>query len=268
MGKDMAANSADTLPSPSGAPIPLYYRLREALRARILSGELPVGSLFPTEQEVSERYAVSRTTVREAILGLVHEGLLVRKQGKGTFVAARKLEEELGVLVGFTEQMEARGMRPGARTLSTEVVPLHAREAELLALPEGTKVYRIVRLRLANDEPMSLETELFPHDIGLRVSQENLDDVGYYPLLEERYGIHLREAEQVIEARSATAEEAQLLGLRRRATVVVMESVTTDTSGRRIELSRDVYPADRYRYRIPLRRPTKGIAAVARQPAG
>src|SRR6185437_8310267 len=130
MGKDMAANSADTLPSPSGAPIPLYYRLREALRARILSGELPVGSLFATEQEVSERYAVSRTTVREAILGLVHEGLLVRKQGKGTFVAARKLEEELGVLVGFTEQMEARGMRPGARTLSTEVVPLHAREAE------------------------------------------------------------------------------------------------------------------------------------------
>ncbi|HEY8743447.1 MAG TPA: GntR family transcriptional regulator [Chloroflexota bacterium] len=254
----MAVEPSDALPSPSGAPIPLYYRLREALRARVAQGEVAVGSLFPTEQELCAQYGVSRTTVREAIQGLVQEGLLVRKQGKGTFVAAPKIEEELGMLVGFTERMEARGLRPSARTLSTEVVTVHGREAELLELPEGSKVYRIVRLRLANDEPMSVETGIFPYDIGLRVTQANLDEVGYYPLLEGHHGFHLSEADQTIEARQATAEEAGLLQLRRRATVVVMERRTTDTSGRRIELVRGAYRADRYRYRVHLRRPLRG----------
>ena len=255
---DMAIDPIERLPNPSGAPIPLYYRLREALRERMASGELPVGSLLPTEQEISEQYGVSRTTVRQAILGLVQEGLVTRKQGKGTFVAAPKIEEELGLLVGFTERMEARGLRPAAQTLSTEVVALDSREAALLDLPEGSKAYRIVRLRLANDEPMTLETALFPHDIGLRVAQANLDEVGYYPLLEQHHGILLGEAVQTIEARPSTAEEADRLHLRRRATVVVMERVTSDTSGRRIELVRGVFRADRFRYRVHLRRPHPG----------
>ncbi len=254
----MGAEAVETLPSPSGAPTPLYYRLREALRARIASGELPVGQLFPTEQELSERYAVSRTTVREAILGLVHEGLLVRKQGKGTFVAAQKVERDLAALTGFAEEMEARGLRPGARTLATEVVTLEGREAELLGLTDGTRAYRIVRLRLGDDEPCSLETNVFTYDLGLRLAQEHLDELGYYPLLEERYGIQLAGAEQVIEVRSATPEEAELLQVRRRATVVVLERVTTDSAGRKIELLRGVYRADRFRYRVHLTRQPRG----------
>jgi GntR family transcriptional regulator len=271
----MSTNAIEALPSPSGAPIPLYYRLREVLRARIISGELSVGQLFPTEQELSERYAVSRTTVREAILGLVREGLLARKQGKGTFVSTPKMERNLAALTDFIEEMEAWGLRPETRTLSTEVVALEGREAELLALPEGTRADRIVRLRLGNDEPFSLETNVFPHDLGLRLTPESLDKVGYYPLLEERYGIHLAGAEQTIEARPATAEEAQLLQVQRRATVVVLERVSTDPSGRKIELVRGVYRADRFRYRVQLTRPPKGHlqaendrGGTAKPPAG
>jgi GntR family transcriptional regulator len=254
----MSADVVEALPSPSGAPTPLYYRLREVLRARISSGELLVGQLFPTELELSERYGVSRTTVREAILGLVHEGLLVRKQGKGTFVAAQKMERELAAPTGFIEEMGARGLQPGARTLSTEVMTLDGRDAELLGSPEGTRAYRIVRLRLGDDEPYSLETNIFPYDLGLRLAQEKLDEVGYYPLLEERYGIQLAGAEQTVEARPAAVEEADLLRVRRRATVVVLERVTTDISDRKIELMRGVYRADRFRYRVHLTRQPRG----------
>ena len=243
-----------TLALDPGGPVPLYYRLREALRARILSGELAPGSPIPTENELIERYGVSRTTVREAILPLVQEGLLYRKQGKGTFVAARKFQERLGALTGFTEEMEARGLRPGARLIGIEQVTLQGRDADLLALPEGAPAHCITRLRLANGDPLCVETNLFPHDIGLRLAQEDLNDAGYYALLEQRYGIRLSDAEQSIEARPASAEEARLLNWRRGAPVLVVERVTADDTGRRIELARNSYRADRYTYRVRLRR--------------
>jgi len=271
-----AGPAARTLPSPTGAPVPLYYRLREAFLARLAAGELPPGSPFPTERELIAQYGVSRTTVREALQGLVREGLLVRRQGKGTFVAARPLEEQLGALTGFSEEMQARGLRPGARVLSIETVHLAAPEAALLGQPVGAPAYRIVRLRLADGQPMELETNLFPQELGRRLAQENLEDTGYYRLLEERFGLHLAEAEQTIEARAATVQEAEALGLPRGAPVLVLRRLTRDVGGRPVELSQGVYRADRYRYRVRLRRlarvpvgglrPAAGPEGGARQP--
>lgn len=235
-------------------PVPLYYRLRTLLRARISEGELPPGTPMPTETELIERYGVSRTTVREAVGGLVQEGLLYRKQGSGTFVAARKFQEQLGALTGFTEEMEARGLRAGARVISVEPLTLRGPDADKLGLSQGAQAYRIVRLRLADDEPLCVETNTFPHDVGLRLAQEDLNDAGYYALLERRNGIRLSEAEQTIEARGATAEEARLLGCRRAAPMLVIERVTADATGRAVELARNAYRADRYKYRVRLRR--------------
>jgi GntR family transcriptional regulator len=250
----MTSQMAARLTSAARAPTPLYYRVREALRAQIESGELAPGSPVPTENQLIERYGVSRTTVREAVLGLVQEGLLYRKQGKGTFVAARRFQEQLGALTGFTEEMEARGLHAGARVLTVEAVTLQGHDATLLGLPIGAPAYRIARLRLANEEPVEIETAFFPHDIGFRLAQDDLHDVGIYALLEQRYGVQLHEAEQTIEARAARADEARLLGVRRGAPVLVIERVTSDVTGRLIELGRSVYRADRYKYRVRLRR--------------
>jgi GntR family transcriptional regulator len=112
----------------------------------------------------------------------------------------------------------------------------------------------VVRLRLINDEPISLETAIFPWDIGLRVAQADHTKVGYYPLLEEKYGIKLREAEQTIGCRKGTPEEIQALGLQRGAPVLVVERVTFDVWDRRVVLSRAIFRPDRYSYRIRLRR--------------
>lgn len=233
---------------------PLYHQIREALRLRIEKGELSPGSAIPTEQELVAQYGVSRITIREAVRGLVEEGLLTRRQGKGTFVAARRFAERLGALTGFSEEMTARGIVPGARLLSSESVVLAGREAAQLDLPEGVTAYRIVRLRFVGDDPISLETAIFPFDIGLRVAQADQSSVGYYPLLEEQYGFKLSGADQTIAARGASAEEASALGLRRGAPVLVVERVTLDVWGRRIMLSRGVFRPDRYSYRIHLQR--------------
>lgn len=233
---------------------PLYRRVRAALRAQIEAGELPPGSLIPTEQDLVAQYGVSRTTVREALSGLVQEGLLVRQRGKGTFVTARRFAENLGPLTGFTEEMMHRGIEVGARLLTAEAVTLSGREAELLDVPDNARAYRVVRLRLINDEPISLETAIFPFDIGLRVAQADHNKVGYYPLLEEKYGIKLSEAEQTIGCRKGTPEEIQALGLQRGAPVLVVERVTFDVWDRRVVLSRAIFRPDRYSYRIRLRR--------------
>lgn len=242
------------LDSLDAAPVPLYYRLRQLLRAQIQEGKMPPGSPFPTEQELMERYNVSRTTVRQAVLGLVSEGLLYRKQGKGTFVAEPKIEHELGSLTAFTEDMDARGLKASATLISAQLVTLSDLEAARMGMPPNSQAYRIERLRLADGEPMALEVTTWPLELGQRLVEENLNDTGIYALLEDKFGIVLGEADQTIEAAAASAHEAEHLGIRKGAPVLVVERVAHDAAGRAIELGRTTYRADRYSYRIRLRR--------------
>src|SRR5688572_4114445 len=150
---------------------PLYLRLQEVLRARIEAGEWPPESPFPTDADLIAEYGVSRTTVREAVLALAQEGLLYRRQGKGTFIAAPKFIDELSALTGFTEEMEARRLAPRARVLSKETIVLERRDADLLGLETGSPAYRIVRLRLVKELPLEIETAILPLDLGLRLLQ-------------------------------------------------------------------------------------------------
>jgi GntR family transcriptional regulator len=242
-----ALESADT-----GGP--LHYRLRELLRARITAAEFPPDAPLPTEHALMAEYRVSRTTVRAALDALARDGVVYRRQGKGTFVAPPVHEDQLPVLAGFSEQMEARGLHPTAQVVASETIVLSGRDAVLLGLDEGSKAYRIVRLRSAAGEPQVLSAAIFPFDIGLRIAQEDLGEVGYYPLLEERYGILLSVADQTIEARRATREEGRRLNIAAGAPVLAVERVTRDIAGRPIELARGVYRADRYRYRVQLQR--------------
>jgi GntR family transcriptional regulator len=233
---------------------PLHYRLRELLRARIIAAEFLPDAPLPTEHALMAEYRVSRTTVRAALDALARDRLVYRRQGKGTFVAPPVHEDQLPVLAGFSEQMEARGLHPTAQVVASETIVLSGRDAALLELGEGSKAYRIVRLRSAAGEAQVLSTAIFPFDIGLRIAQEDLGEVGYYPLLEERYGILLGVADQTIEARRATREEGRRLNIAAGAPVLAVERVTRDVAERPIELARGVYRADRYRYRVQLQR--------------
>src|SRR5512134_2273115 len=96
--------------------VPLYVRVREAIRDRIAAGEWKPGDLIPAESKLLDVFAVSRATIRQALLELVREGLLVRKQGRGTFVATRKIVERLPQLVSFSEEMRREGLRASTRS--------------------------------------------------------------------------------------------------------------------------------------------------------
>src|SRR6266480_6637171 len=136
------------------SPLPRYYQLKEIMRERIRTGEWKPGDLIPSERELGEKYGISRMTARQAITDLVNEGLFYREQGKGTFVSRHKITQQLIRLTGFTEDIRARGQRPGAKVLSARMVPADETTAERLRIKPGLLICRLNRLRLADEEPL------------------------------------------------------------------------------------------------------------------
>ena len=143
-------------------PIPLYYQLAEQLGEQIQAGELEPGAQIPSEREMSEQFGISRMTVRQAIAYLVQQGVLVVKQGVGTFVAEPKLAHDALHLLGFTEEMMRRGGTATSRTLEQAVITPPKGVANELGLKPGEAVVKIVRLRLSADTPLLLEAIFIP----------------------------------------------------------------------------------------------------------
>src|SRR5260370_13733399 len=139
------------------SPLPRYYQLREIMRERIRSGEWKPGDLIPSERELGETYGISRMTARQAITDLVNEGLFYRERGKGTFVSQRKVTHQLIHLTGFTEDIRARGQRPGTKVISATMQLADEETAEKLRISLGTPIFRLQRLRLADGEPLAIE---------------------------------------------------------------------------------------------------------------
>jgi GntR family transcriptional regulator len=137
----------------------LYSRLETVLANEIADGDLKVGDQLPTEDSLIARFGVSRITVRRAIQNLVSRGLVEIRRGKGTFVSAPKMTQELKELSGFVEDMHALGRKPTARVVSKEIVTADATVADQLALMKGERVVRIRRVRLADGIPLSYDEQ-------------------------------------------------------------------------------------------------------------
>lgn len=243
----------------SSAQAPKYYRLSEALLV-VING-LAAGSPIPPERVLCDQYGVSRTTVRQALRELVHEGRLYRLQGKGTFVAHPKLVHTIQ-LTGHTEDMEARGMRPGSRLIGTSHMPAGREQAEALGLAEGAELVKIERLRLADGEPMAAETVFldaarFP-DIDRRIAHSR----SLYQLLREGYGVRFASGEETIESSLATSEEAALLGTLVGAPMLLLVRRTWDDLGEPVEFVQSLYRGDRYRLVTQLRPPDSTSSAT------
>src|SRR3984957_18183190 len=118
------------------SPAPLYAQLESLLAAEI--GTLPPGSQLPKEEELAQRYAISRTTVRQTIQNLIRRGLIEIRRGKGTFVLQPKITQELTQLSGFVEDMQSLGRNASARLLDKQTVPASDSVARQLAITTGT----------------------------------------------------------------------------------------------------------------------------------
>ena len=223
-------------------PLPRYYQLKELIRDRICSGEWSPGSLIPSERALCERYGISRMTARQSVTELVHEGLLYREQGRGTYVGRPKIAQQLLRLTGFTEDMQAREQRPGAKVLSAEMWPANEATAERLRVKVGQPVYRLRRLRMADAEPLAVETSCISFLGCERLLHHDLERDSLYRLLEVTYDV------PPLEADLAGSEEALLLQVAPGSPVLRTRRITETRRGLPVEYATSVYRGDKYRF--------------------
>jgi GntR family transcriptional regulator len=208
--------------------------------------DLSPGDSLPPERSLSETLDVSRMTLRRVLADLAREGLVTRQHGRGTFVADRRPVQRL-TMTSFSEHMRAAGLRPSSRTLSFASQPAGARLGRKLKLSPADPVLRIVRLRLADDEPVAIESLHVPEALVPGLRGADLETESFYALLRGRFHVVLSEATQSIEATVTTAEESEILGVPVHSPALLFEVTAQDTTGRVVEFVRSIFRGDRYK---------------------
>lgn len=227
-----------------------YVRVRDYIRS-LVTHELEPGDAIPSERVLCERFGISRMTVRQAVDALVVEGLLVREQGRGTFVAPAKLDLEVR-LTSFGEEMRRRGMEPSSVVLAAEPVAAAPDVADALEVLPGDTVHHLHRVRLADGEPMAIEQAWVPAHLAPGLLADGAPESVYGEL--RRRGLEPDWGEDTVAASEVDAQDGPLLGLRTGAAVLRVER-RTFAGDVACVYSRSSYRADRYVLWVPLRAP-------------
>jgi GntR family transcriptional regulator len=221
--------------------LPLYQQLQRALRQAIETRVLAADDALPPERDLAIDFNVSRITVRKAIDGLVNDGLLLRRQGSGTFVRAR-VEKNFSKLTSFSEDMRARGRSPRSVWLRKSSGTVTPEEALTLRSSPGTPVYRFHRIRFADDAPMALEYATIL--ASCLPSIEAVESSLYAAL--ERAGNRPVRALQRLRAVLFSAEQAELLQARESDAGLLVERLGFLQDGRAMEFTQSYYRGDIY----------------------
>lgn len=230
--------------------LPLYAQLKAALTAAISRGELAPGDRLPSQRELCRLYGMSHMTVRRAINDLLHDGTIYAIPSKGTFVAEKKQVAESGPLVSFTDDMARLGMHSSSVVLESRLIGASAILAQALGVAASTPLVYLRRLRLADGEPMAIQSSHLPHAICPGLLEHDLERGSLFAVLRTVYGLRLTGSSTTIEAAVADPLEAELLGLSMPAALLTTEQITFLDDGRAIELVRSAYRGDRYRLKF------------------
>lgn len=221
--------------------VPLYAQLVEQLKQDIENGVFNKTGKIPTEAELAAQYQVSRITVRRAVDDLVNQGLVEKKQGKGTFITSQKFSRRLdsGPL-GFTEMCHSMGLEPSTQILKTEIcVPKSAEVRNSLQLKDGEPAIYISRLRLANGKSLAMEESYYPLEYSDLLTL-NLEKESIYTYLREVKGIELRSTTIRLSIVRADAKLSKLLGVPRNAAQLEIRGVVIQPNGQPVHTSYQV----------------------------
>ncbi|MDF1998828.1 GntR family transcriptional regulator [Peribacillus frigoritolerans] len=235
------------------SPLPIYFQIEEQIKRQIENGEFQAHDALPSEREYAEKFEISRMTVRQAINNLVNDGYLYRQKGRGTFVADKKLEQQLNGLTSFTEDMKARGLNPSSKLLSFEIIPADKKIASELHISLYAPVYEIKRIRLADDVPMALETVYMSANL-IKGLTEEIINLSLYQYVENYVKLKIDYASQTLESSIASELEVTYLAIPKHSPILFIQRNTFLIDGTPLEYVKSAYRADRYKFTINISR--------------
>ncbi len=231
------------------SPVPLYYQLKRMILDAIHSGSLHPGDSLPTETELSAQYAISRSTVRQAMAELVHEGYLYRQKSKGTYVSLPKLSQRFATSIQtYRDEMKRLGVEPRTDVIRLRVTPADEAAAQSLGLPVGEKLIELVRLRYANGDPLVVVSTCLPHDLCASLLEHDFTQESLYEVLAREERTRVVRVRRVIEADTATARDSRYLGIATGFAVQQFRTVGYNAQDRPVEYSVARYRGDRNQF--------------------
>lgn len=236
-------------------PLPLYYQLKEVLKQQIRAGHLAPHTAIPSEPELVTQYHVSRATVRQALTELVHEGLLYRQHGRGTFVCEPRVQQQtISELTSFSDELRRRGKRPGGMLFVSELVRGSQSVREQLRLTDEEQVIRLERLRTSDDIAVAYEVDYLPYPRAAGVYQRAKEtaDGSLYTLMSSE-GLQPYIAEESFKGDHPNEREVELLRLDKEEIGVRLYCTAFDETGAPIEYTEAFYPANLYEFHLTLR---------------
>jgi GntR family transcriptional regulator len=231
-----------------------HEQVSDWLRTEILSGAFAEGHRLPSESSLTARFAVSRITVRRALQTLENEGLIVRRQGVGSFVASRVVDHGLVRLTDFEEEMRQVGLRARSEVVSRRLLEAPVAAARALGLAAGTTTCTLERIRLANDVPIAFDTTWLPVFYGQLLEGRDLEIETIYSILEDVRGIPVVLADLRIEALRLGSDVASHLTVECGSVGLLVERISYTVSERPVYFQRRYYCGDRIAFDLQLER--------------
>lgn len=231
--------------------IALYHQLEVELIELINSGQLKEGDKLPSERELCEKYNVSRTTARQAIGELERKEYVYKIQGKGTFISPKVYKQQLLKFYSFTEEMKKLGKNPSSKILSFELVKADEKVKERLGVYEDTFVYKIVRLRIADETPMMVECTYLPQCRFIDLKEEWFNTKPMYDIFREVYGVSLNKAKESFKPILISKSHSSLLRVEENTAAMRIERITFERD-RVIEYTVSVSRGDKFEYTVVL----------------
>jgi GntR family transcriptional regulator len=236
----------------------LWSSIREELAQRIASGKMPPGSQLPPEPKLATGLGVSRATLREALRSLEEDGFLTRTRGAGTFVTHRpRLRNNLDVNFGVTDAIRAAGMEPGSEAIQVVERPPSPEVAKRLALPSGSLVVAVERIRTADRRPVVYSQDIMPSAVVADHSDllERLSGRSIYEYLERDRGIVVHHGVASFRPVKADRSVAGRLRVIKGALLLYIRQVDYDDHGRPVLLSDEFHLADAFEFTVVRRGP-------------
>lgn len=229
---------------------PLYQQMYSDIKGLIKSGAYKAGDQIPSESELSQKYSVSRITVRRAIEGLCSDGYLSKKQGRGTFVRTSRLHRRLSQsreVRSFSSMCAESGATQGARLLDRQIVPARPEELEFFSLEEGALLLYIHRIRTADDTPILDENVFIPYSWASELFSMPLENKSIFDAIYEVMGRRpATSSVWTVSAVRATTEQSVNLEISSGDPLISTVNYYTDANGKPVCIGRDFFVGSRY----------------------